>query len=197
VNDIFERRDGEIVRGTGGEVRESPAPVWERMPAERARAYEAAREYFKMGPKRSHAAVARALNKEVSQIQRWSKRWLWVSRAKAYDDHLARLEQNEIEKQASERAAKWHRRAEEHLEKKYLRGEKLETKCDQMLAFPLAAITTDGGKTTVQPGRWTFKDAPAMIAAGYKMKEEALQDAVGKGGEECPVEWIDEEYKLG
>jgi hypothetical protein len=175
MNDIFERRDGEILRGTKAEVRESLAPVWERMPGERARAYEAAGEYFKMGPKRSHAAVARALNKEVSQMQRWSKRWLWGSRAKAYDDHLARLEQNAIEKQASEYAAKWQRRTEEHLEKKCLIGEKLETKADQMLAFPLAAITTDGGKTTVQPGRWTVKDVPAIIAvAGMSIGQKGM-----------------------
>jgi hypothetical protein len=38
MNDIFERRDGEILRGTKAEVRESLAPVWERMPGERARA---------------------------------------------------------------------------------------------------------------------------------------------------------------
>src|ERR1700686_4674802 len=173
MNDIFERRDAEIIRGTVAEVMESPAPVWERMPGEFARAHEAAREYFKMGANRAQAAVARILNKEVSQMQRWSKRWLWGSRAKAYDDHFARLELNAIEKQASELAAKWSRRAEEHREKKYLRGERLENKGDQMLAFPLAAMTTDAGKTTVQPGRWKFADAPALIAAGGKMKEQA------------------------
>ena len=39
-----ERRDGEIVRGAVAEVMESPAPVWERMPGEFARAHEAARQ---------------------------------------------------------------------------------------------------------------------------------------------------------
>jgi hypothetical protein len=198
MNDIFERRDGETVPRTEvAEPTESPAPVWDRMPREFARAHQAAREYFKMGANRSQAAVARTLGKEVSQMQRWSTRWEWGSRAKAYDDHLARLEQKAIEKQAIESAAKWSRRAEEHREKKYLRGEKLENKGDQMLAFPLAAITTDGGKTTVQPARWKISDAPAFIAAGSKMKEEAMQEAVGKSGEECQEQWIFEDYTTG
>jgi hypothetical protein len=197
MNDIFERRDAETVRGTVAEVMKSPAPVWERMPGEHARAHEAAREYFKMGANRSQAAVARTLNKEVSQMQRWSTRWLWGSRAKEYDDHLARLEQKAIEKQASERAAKWNRRLEEHREKKYLRGEKLENKGDQMLAFPLAAFTTEDGKTTVQPARWKISDAPALIAAGCKMKEEAMQEVVGKDDERREEEWTAKDYTPG
>src|SRR4051794_32865172 len=101
----------------GIEVTEDSVPGWSRMPNESARALEAAREYLKMGPHRSIASVSRTLGKHVSLLEGWSKRWRWVERATAYDDHLARQEQIEIEKQALARAAERRRRDEEYTEK--------------------------------------------------------------------------------
>jgi hypothetical protein len=94
----------------------------------------------------------------------------------------------------------WRRRRENHLETKHQRGERLESKADQMLAYPHAKATTDDGKTTVLPAPWNnFRAAAAIAAMGTRMKEEAieeaLREAVTKGGEEeCKVNWNLEDY---
>jgi hypothetical protein len=191
--------DNKIVVETGvAGPPESRVPAWEPMPRETPRAYEAAWTYFKMGSSRSQSAVAEELGKRLSQMQRWSTRWDWVRRAAAYDDHLATVARKAIEKQASEDAAKWRRRAEEHREKKFLRGEKLENKADQMLAFPLATVTTEGGKMTVRPARWNLRDAAVLSAGGSRMKEEAIkettEEAVGKTDEEFEENWLIDDY---
>jgi hypothetical protein len=48
---------------------------FERRPDERAKAYEAAHLYFVMGVNRSLAAVAKKLDKELSQMKRWSGKY--------------------------------------------------------------------------------------------------------------------------
>ena len=197
MNNNIENEDKEIVGGRA--PLESRRPSWERMPHESVLAYEAAWLYFKMGRSRSHEAVAETLGKLRCQMQRWSKPWTWVARARDYDDHLTRIEQNAIEIKARESATMWRRRVEEHLEKKFLRGERLENKADQMLAFPLAKVTKDDGKTTVIPVGWNVRDAATIGAMGTKMKEEAmdaaLKETVATGSEEeWDVTWNVEPY---
>jgi hypothetical protein len=97
----------------------SVVPVWERMTGERAGAFEAADIYFKLRSARSLAAVAAKTGKGLSQIEKWSVQRNWVDRATAYDDHLAEIANRAIEKQVSETAAKWSRRAEEQAEEEY------------------------------------------------------------------------------
>jgi hypothetical protein len=173
---------------------ESSRPAWERMPRESVRAYAVASLYFKMGPRRSHEAVAKTLGKRPSQMQRWSKSFEWVPRAMKYDDHLAKIEQDAIETERREYATKWHRRVEEHCEKKFQSGLRFEDKAAQMLAFPLAKVITEDGKTTVLPGRWNTKDAVAFMVAGSKMKEEAMEEVIGKEAVECQENWMIDDY---
>lgn len=195
MNDRIGSGNSETIGGSDiAGTSESPGPAWERTKGEPGRAYSAAWEYFKMGSARSHSAVAARLGKRVSQMQRWSTRWNWVIRAAAYDDHLVSLEQQAIAKLATEQAEKWKRRFEEHHEKKYLRGEKMEAKAEQMLGFPLATVTNENGKTTVHPARWRLKDAAVIAAAGSRMKEEALQETVGTSDVECEEDWLIENY---
>ena len=127
---------------------------WNRMPRESARAYAAASVYFKMRANRSLAAVAKMQGKNVSLMERWSKRWGWVNRAIAYDDQLAREEQKAIIKETAARAVEWRRRADEQPEQEYQIGKKLENKVNKMLEFPLTGIIMEDGKTTVRPARW-------------------------------------------
>lgn len=62
----------------------TPGPT-ERQPKETAPAYQAFRTYLEQGPRRSTAAVARALGKSKTLIDRWSSRWRWVERVRAFD----------------------------------------------------------------------------------------------------------------
>lgn len=62
---------------------------WDQMPHESGKAYEAFLVYRDMGIARSVRAAARQMGKVRSQIDRWSARYDWVNRAKAWDSHLA------------------------------------------------------------------------------------------------------------
>jgi hypothetical protein len=169
-------------------------PGWSRMPSESARALDAAREYFKMGASRSIASVSRTLGKHVSLLERWSKRWVWVERATAYDDHLAKQEQIEIEKQASARGAEQRRRDEEHTERLYWTGQKLHGRIDKILDFPMTAITQSDGKTTVKPARWALRDIAPLLGMLLKLNPAAVPQR-GQEGDLIPEEFVIEDYK--
>lgn len=67
---------------------------WERQDGETARAYEAFSEYRDMGAERSLAKVGQKLGKSKAQMEKWSKKYSWVSRAEQWDleeDRLIRV----------------------------------------------------------------------------------------------------------
>jgi hypothetical protein len=170
-------------------------PGWSRMPKESRRALEAAREYLKMGASRSIAAVSITLGKHVSLLERWSTQWGWVGRATAYDDHLAKQEQIEIEKQASERGEERRRRADEQTERLYSTGQKVFGKIDKMLDFPLTAITQADGKTTVRPARWALRDVAPLLGIMLKLNKAAEKEQ-GEEGDLMPQEeFVIDDYK--
>lgn len=61
--------------------------LWERQPGEGQKPYEAARIYFELGPSRSLAEVARVLGKHRETVRRYSTRFQWRERARAFDAH--------------------------------------------------------------------------------------------------------------
>ncbi len=65
---------------------------WERQPGESEEAYEAFSVYYKAGLKRSVRETGKAIGKSRSMVERWSRRWNWVDRAREYDNSLARVE---------------------------------------------------------------------------------------------------------
>ena len=163
------------------------------MPRESARAYAAASDYFKMRANRSLVAVAKMQGKDVSLIERWSKRWGWVNRANAYDEYLAREEQKAIIKQSAAHNAEWRRRADEQPEQEYQIGKKLENKVNKMLEFPLTTITMQDGKTTVRPARWDLRDVVAMMNTASKLIGGAIQKTMGVQGDVVDEEFIFED----
>ena len=58
---------------------------WERQEGETARAYEAFSEYRDMGANRSLAKVGQKLGKSKAQMEKWSKKYSWVTRAESWD----------------------------------------------------------------------------------------------------------------
>ena len=144
--------------------------IYERQKGETAKAYAALNCYLEMGSERSHSKVATALGKHVSQIHQWSVRWKWADRAKAYDRMLDRRRSRELTKAA---IAEAQRRAERE-EKIQARADELRMrmldKTEQILAFPLAKIITDGGKTTVNPAKFVMGDAPKLFKAATQYR---------------------------
>lgn len=71
---------------------------WERQKGESEKAFEAFAAYRDMGSERSITKVVQSLNKSRALIGRWSSRWEWTERVRAYD--------NELEKAARAKAIK-------------------------------------------------------------------------------------------
>ena len=69
---------------------------WEQQKGESAQAFEAFTVYLDMGESRSCHKVAKELTKSDTIIKRWSTRWNWQERIRAYN--------NEIQRQKLQRA---------------------------------------------------------------------------------------------
>jgi hypothetical protein len=67
---------------------DSGLAAFERLPGESSPAFAAFGIYRDLGPQRSLRAVGRKLGKSGSLIERWSSRWMWCTRAAAYDAYL-------------------------------------------------------------------------------------------------------------
>ena len=66
-------------------------PIWERLPGESAKAYEAFCKYRDMPPgERSLREVAQRLGKSETLISRWSSKYRWVARVQAWDGEVDR-----------------------------------------------------------------------------------------------------------
>ena len=74
--------------------------AWERQPRESAQAYQAFSIYRDLGEERALRAVAAQLGKSRALIERWSRNWNWVERARQYDDSLQREAQAKAYKKA-------------------------------------------------------------------------------------------------
>ena len=61
-------------------IRDPKANVWDRLPGESLKAFEAFRIYRDMGTGRSHVRVGQELGKSTDLISRWSARWQGVAR---------------------------------------------------------------------------------------------------------------------
>lgn len=118
-------------------------PIWHRIEAisgqrgESAEAYEAAKLYFELAANRSQEAVSQKLGKSRQLLSRWSAKWNWAERARAYDAYVA--EQEEAAKQAAriDRAQRWIERDEDLREEFYQVGKEIVAKARRMIAeFP-------------------------------------------------------------
>jgi hypothetical protein len=115
----------------------APPESWDRWPGESAPAHGALQTYLTLGEKRSIQAVAEAVGKNASLIEKWSAAWKWTDRATAYDTHTAAVEQASRDRQLALRIATWERRREEQAEEDYSLAVALRKQAKEMLAVPL------------------------------------------------------------
>jgi len=73
---------------------------WDRLPNESAKAYSAFCAYRDYGPNRSLENIRQIMDKPPSRnwLGKWSSKYNWVERVKAYDDYMERLKRAENEK---------------------------------------------------------------------------------------------------
>jgi hypothetical protein len=149
-----------------------------------------------MGPDRSLSGVAKTLAKNISLIERWSRKWDWVARATTFDDHVAWEEQKAHENELRERRKTRDRRREEEAEKDYQISRKLKEKVLKMIDYPLTSIKQADGLTTIHPAKWKLADIAPLLAAAFKLGEPAIKERPGDSSEgEMREEWIIEDHK--
>lgn len=66
--------------------------LWERQPREPARAYETFRTFRDLGTGRSIAALVDQTGANPRTVKHWHSDWCWRDRARAWDEHLYRAE---------------------------------------------------------------------------------------------------------
>lgn len=82
------------------------ASEWEIRPGESAKAFEAFTVYRGLRPsERSLRLVGEQLGKSEGLIERWSARWAWVARVRAYDAHLEQQRRADWEAERLEQRA--------------------------------------------------------------------------------------------
>ena len=82
--------------------------VWHRQERETSKAYEAFCIYRDQGPNRSIQRTASELGKSLTPIRRWVKKWDWMGRALAWDEHLQVIRDSEIEGTQRDHANRRH-----------------------------------------------------------------------------------------
>lgn len=118
-------------------------PIWHRIEAiggqrgESAEAYEAAKLYFELAANRSQEAVSQKLGKSRQLLSRWSAKWNWAERARAYDAYVAAEEEQALHAARIEKAKRWIQRDEELREEFYQVGKEIVAKARRMISeFP-------------------------------------------------------------
>ena len=71
--------------------------AFEQQTKESAKAFAAFSAYLGMGPERSLEAVAQKFTKSSRLLKRWSRRFDWPGRVRAYGEHLATVEREATE----------------------------------------------------------------------------------------------------
>ena len=84
--------------------------AYEQQVKESAKAFAAFSVYLGMGPERSLEAVAQKITKSSRLLKRWSRRYDWPGRVRAYADRLAAVEREATEALARGKAAEWLKR---------------------------------------------------------------------------------------
>jgi hypothetical protein len=96
---------------------------FERKPGESSRQFAAFKVYLGLGPDRTLAATRTKVKGSRRSIEKWSKKFGWVDRVRAFEAHMAELERLAIERVAQEKAVEWWKLHEPTRRKAWLEAE--------------------------------------------------------------------------
>ena len=85
-------------------------PLYERLPEESDKAFQAFATYRDMGANRTHEAVAEKLSKSTTIISRWASHYDWSERVSAYDDYIDAQARKKLESDAIKQRAEMFKR---------------------------------------------------------------------------------------
>ena len=141
-----------------------------RLPNESAKAYAAFTAYAEMGPQRSMRVLGRNLNKSVTLLSGWAKKFKWQKRVAQFDDEQAELKAKAEREAMEKEAAKWAKRQMALRDERYAAAEELEAKVREMARLPLVRTRSKDGKTIIEPARWTVDSMAKLAETALKLK---------------------------
>lgn len=162
-------------------VPNQPARIWERQPKESPEAYEAWQVYIavKSGNSGGIREVARRLGKSGTLISKWSVRWNWLERYRAYENNELLTLEAEKQRALRKETEKWAERRVGIRERGFELGEALIVRAKNLLALPVfetkveKTVTAESGEVidtvTVLNFQQHPRDARLMAETGVKL----------------------------
>ena len=166
----------------------SETKSWERQTKESVPAYEAFAHYRDQ-KKRSQRGVSREIGKNRTLIYRWSQRWEWAKRARAYDRHREKLRldtKDEIEVETIRSESKSMAEINELTVQTW---NKFQARVDEILASIIKANIKRQG---VLLGASTIKDLATIMEKSQKGIRIAKGADVGGTGNDDLDELLDD-----
>ena len=153
--------------------------IFEKLPRESDKAFAAFSLYLSLGPQRGLREVARKLDKSLTVIGRWSKKFDWPARVTAHGTHLAIVEREAVEAVVRGKAAIWETRVQKLKETEWEMHERAIAAAKKGLAAYMA-------KDKVYAN---LADIARMLEIASKLGRLAtgLGDGEGRKGDELPA----------
>jgi hypothetical protein len=162
-----------------------PRQPWEQLDGEGDKAYRAFILFRDSGIPRSLPEVARAVSKSLPLMKRWSAKYRWAERARAWDQHhdAARTRASvKVAESDSERLARERLKRDDEC---LVIASRLKLHGLKMLEWPLEEtveetreVSPDGKTTvirrTVQPALWRKRDAAIFLKYARDLEESVL-----------------------
>lgn len=160
-----------------------PSRPWDRQPEETPRAHAALRAYLLLGPSRSLAKMGQEWGGKRTQLERWSSRWSWVARARAWDEEQARVEDRAWRERARTHARRHADAAADVLDRLTSALDAVDwsgsTPLDLVKALDLAAKVESralGAPAQAQPVTISGPDGRALAVTFESMTDEQRAD---------------------
>jgi hypothetical protein len=163
--------------------RKDPTQLWQRRRRESARAYAAFCKYRDLGAEiRSIDRAYRVGRDQTTERAprrwfHWSQAFDWAKRVKAWDEHLAAVNQAEKEQAAKREAQEWAERRRQLRERKWRMSGTFLDRAESVLRLPLVRTRMDGGTTIVEPVGVRLADSARLGEIAARLGDEAIADA--------------------
>ena len=135
---------------------------YDQLPKESSKAFAAFRTYLDLGSERSVELAGKKLAKSRKTLDRWVKKFDWVGRARAFDQHFCEIERKAIEKVACERAVEWWQLHEPLRRQAWLEAEEMIADCREARRRWRASGRVPG-----------FEAMARMLEMAFKLKQFA------------------------
>jgi hypothetical protein len=114
---------------------------WKKLPKETSKAFAAFHAYLGLGPERSLEAAGKKVGKCSKVLERWSKKFGWGDRAKEYDAHWVKVEEEAREVEYRAKAIDWLKRQYDEKEAEWELTRKVLEKIRRFLALDDTEMT--------------------------------------------------------